>query len=110
MALATERILLATAISPIYAETVEEFAKSAAFIHELSDGRFRFGVGVAHAPSHIRMGVPPGKPLSDIRGFVAGFRAHDAFGPLPPIVLAALRKRMVALAGEIADGVIFANA
>jgi alkanesulfonate monooxygenase SsuD/methylene tetrahydromethanopterin reductase-like flavin-dependent oxidoreductase (luciferase family) len=29
---------------------------------------------------------------------------------LPPIILAALRQRMVALAGEIADGVIFANA
>src|SRR5262249_58889992 len=37
------------------------------------------------------------------------FRAHDAFGALPPIVLAALRKRMVALAGEIAQGLVFAN-
>ena len=34
----------------------------------------------------------------------------DGFGALPPIMLAALRKRMVALAGEIAEGVIFANA
>src|ERR1700688_91955 len=56
MALATERIRLATAISPIYTETVEEFAKSAAFIDELSGGRFCFGIGVAHGPSHIRMG------------------------------------------------------
>ena len=110
MALATERIPLATAISPIYAETVEEFAKSAAFIHELSGGRFRFGIGVAHAPSHLRMGVVPGKPLADTRDFVTRFRAHDGFGPLPPIILAALRQRMVALAGEIADGLIFANA
>src|SRR5262249_3422058 len=46
----------------------------------------------------------------DTRAFVAAFRAHDAFGPLPPVVLAALRQRMVALAAEIADGVIFANA
>ena len=29
---------------------------------------------------------------------------------MPPIILAALRKRMVALAGEIAEGVVFANA
>src|SRR4029077_17260943 len=34
----------------------------------------------------------------------------DGIGALPPIVLAALRKRMVALAAEIADGVLFANA
>ena len=29
---------------------------------------------------------------------------------MPPIILAALRRRMVALAGEIADGLVFANA
>jgi alkanesulfonate monooxygenase SsuD/methylene tetrahydromethanopterin reductase-like flavin-dependent oxidoreductase (luciferase family) len=56
------------------------------------------------------MGVTPGKPLGDVRGFVAKFRSYDGIGALPPIVLAALRKRMVALSAEIADGVIFANA
>jgi alkanesulfonate monooxygenase SsuD/methylene tetrahydromethanopterin reductase-like flavin-dependent oxidoreductase (luciferase family) len=110
LALATERITFATAISPIYARTVEDFAQSAAFIHEVSGGRFRFGIGVAHAPSHLRMGVTVGKPLTDIRAFVARFRGYEGFGPLPPIILAALRKRMVALAGEIADGLVFANA
>src|SRR3954470_1498719 len=109
LALATERIPFATAIAPIYARTVEDFAHSAAYIHEVSGGRFRFGIGVAHAPSHIRMGVTPGKPLGDIRAFVAKFRSYEGLGALPPIVLAALRKRMVALAGEIADGLIFAN-
>jgi alkanesulfonate monooxygenase SsuD/methylene tetrahydromethanopterin reductase-like flavin-dependent oxidoreductase (luciferase family) len=110
LALTTERIAFATAISPIYARTVEDFAQSAAFIHEISGGRFRFGIGVAHAPSHLRMGVTVGKPLADIRAFVARFRAHEGFGPLPPIILAALRRGMVALAGEIADGLVFANA
>jgi alkanesulfonate monooxygenase SsuD/methylene tetrahydromethanopterin reductase-like flavin-dependent oxidoreductase (luciferase family) len=109
LALATERMIFGTAIAPIYSHTVEEFAQSAAFIHEVSGGRFRFGIGVAHAPSHRRMGVIVGKPLADIRDFVARFRAHDAYGALPPIVLAALRKRMVALAGEIAEGLVFAN-
>ncbi len=110
LALATEHIPLATAIAPIYARTVEDFARSAAYIHEVSGGRFRFGIGVAHGPSHIRMGVTPGKPLSDIRAFVAKFRSYEGIGDLPPIVLAALRKRMVALSAEIADGLIFANA
>jgi alkanesulfonate monooxygenase SsuD/methylene tetrahydromethanopterin reductase-like flavin-dependent oxidoreductase (luciferase family) len=109
LALATERLVFGTAISPIYARTVEDFAQSAAYIHELSGGRFRFGIGVAHAPSHIRMGVTPGKPLADIRAFVAKFRSYEGLRAPPPIVLAALRKRMVALAGEIADGLIFAN-
>jgi alkanesulfonate monooxygenase SsuD/methylene tetrahydromethanopterin reductase-like flavin-dependent oxidoreductase (luciferase family) len=110
LALGTERIMFGTAIAPIYARTVEDFAHSAAYIHEVSGGRFRFGIGVAHAPSHIRMGVTPGKPLGDVRAFVARFRAYDGIGELPPIILAALRTWMVALAGEIADGLVFANA
>jgi alkanesulfonate monooxygenase SsuD/methylene tetrahydromethanopterin reductase-like flavin-dependent oxidoreductase (luciferase family) len=110
LALATERILFGTAIAPIYARTVEDFAHSAAYIHEVSGGRFRFGIGVAHAPSHLRMGVTAGPPLGDIREFVAKFRSYEGLGDLPPIILAALRRRMVALAGEIAQGLIFANA
>jgi alkanesulfonate monooxygenase SsuD/methylene tetrahydromethanopterin reductase-like flavin-dependent oxidoreductase (luciferase family) len=109
LALVTERLVFGTAIAPIYARTVEDFAQSAAYIHELSGGRFRFGIGVAHAPSHIRMGVTPGKPLADIRAFVAKFRSYEGLGTLPPIILATLRKRMVALAGEIAEGLVFAN-
>jgi len=109
LAFATERIPFATAIAPIYAQTVDEFAQMAAYLHEVSGGRFQFGIGVAHPPSHIRMGVTPGKPLADIRAFVAKLKSVEGIGALPPIVLAALRKRMVALAAEIADGLVFAN-
>jgi alkanesulfonate monooxygenase SsuD/methylene tetrahydromethanopterin reductase-like flavin-dependent oxidoreductase (luciferase family) len=58
--------------------------QSAAFMHEVSGGRFRFGIGVSHAPAHVRMGVTPGKPLGDIRSFVAKLRAHEGIGALPP--------------------------
>jgi alkanesulfonate monooxygenase SsuD/methylene tetrahydromethanopterin reductase-like flavin-dependent oxidoreductase (luciferase family) len=109
LAFATERISFATAIAPIYAQTVEEFAHTAAYIHEISGGRFQFGIGVAHGPSHVRMGVTPGTPLGDIRAFVAKFRSHDNIGGLPPVILATLRKRMIALAGEIADGMVFSG-
>ena len=109
LAFATERIGFATAIAPIYAQTVEEFAHTAAYIHEISAGRFQFGIGVAHGPSHVRMGVTPGKPLGDIRAFVGKYRSYDKIGGLPPIVLATLRKRMVALAGEIGDGLVFSG-
>jgi alkanesulfonate monooxygenase SsuD/methylene tetrahydromethanopterin reductase-like flavin-dependent oxidoreductase (luciferase family) len=105
----TQRIVFATSIAPIYARTVNDFAQSAAFLHEVSGGRFRFGIGVSHAPAHVRMGVTPGKPLGDIRAFVQKLRAHDASGALPPVILATLRKGMIALAGEIADGMVFAN-
>jgi alkanesulfonate monooxygenase SsuD/methylene tetrahydromethanopterin reductase-like flavin-dependent oxidoreductase (luciferase family) len=110
LALATERIRFGTAITPIYTASPEELAATAAYIHEVSGGRFRFGIGVAHGHTHERLGVTPGRPLADTRAFVAKLRSFNEIGPLPPIVLAALRRRMVALAGEIADGVLFANA
>ena len=110
LALATERIRFGTAIAPIYAQTAEEFAMSAAYIHEVSGGRFRFGIGVAHGPTHQRLSITVGKPLADTRAFVEKLKSFDGIGALPPIVLAALRKRMVALAAEIAQGVLFANA
>ena len=110
LALATEHITFGTAIAPIYAQTAEEFAAGAAYIHEVSGGRFRFGIGVAHGPTHQRLGISPGKPLADTRAFVEKLKTYEGIGALPPIMLAALRKRMVALAAEIADGVLFANA
>lgn len=106
----TSTIPFCTAIAPIYARTVGDFAQSAAFLHEVSGGRFALGIGIAHGPSHVRMGVVPGKPLADTRSFVERYRAHDTLGVLPPVILAAMRRRMVALAGEIGQGVVFANA
>ncbi len=106
----TDQVAFGTAIAPIYQRTIVDFAQSAAMMHEVSGGRFRLGIGIAHGPSHVRMGVTPGKPLADTRAFIEKVRAQDAFGALPPIIVAALRKKMVALAGELAEGVIFANA
>ena len=105
----TEKIHFATSIAPIYQRTMIDFCQSAAMMHEVSGGRFSLGIGIAHGPSYVRMGVTPGKPLSDTRAFIEKFRAETSFGPLPPIIVAALRHKMVALAGELAEGVVFAN-
>ena len=78
-------------------------------MREVSGGSFNLGIAVAHAPSQVCMCVTPGKPLGDIRDFVAKFKSHDKLGSLPPIILATLRKKMMALAGEIGDGLVFAN-
>jgi alkanesulfonate monooxygenase SsuD/methylene tetrahydromethanopterin reductase-like flavin-dependent oxidoreductase (luciferase family) len=105
----TKQIPFASSIAPIYARTVGDFAQTAAFMHEVSRGRFRLGLGVSHAPTHARMGLSVGKPLADMRSFIAKLRAHTGSGALPPIILATLRRQMVALAGEIGDGLVFAN-
>src|SRR5882672_9197482 len=87
-----------------------EYAQMAAVIHELSGGRFRFGIGVSHGPTYERLGLRAGKPLEDIRQFVADVRGHASqVGGLPPLVLATLRRRMVELAGELAQGAVWAN-
>jgi len=109
LALVTERIPFGTAIANLYTRHASDFAQSAAFIHEISGGRFQFGVGVSHAAMNDRLGVTTGRPLADARTFVEALRAVPRVGELPPIVLAGLRKRMVSLAGEIGEGVVFAN-
>jgi alkanesulfonate monooxygenase SsuD/methylene tetrahydromethanopterin reductase-like flavin-dependent oxidoreductase (luciferase family) len=105
----TERIPFGTAIVNLYARHVNEYAQTAAFLHEVSGGRFRFGIGVSHGPVNERLGVQTGKPLRDVREFVEAWRAVPRVGELPPLVLATLRERMVNLAGEIADGMVYAN-
>lgn len=109
LAFNTERIPFGTSVTPIYWRTPVDYAQSAAFIHEVSGGRFSFGIGVSHAPAHARFGVKVGKPLGDIRDFVANLKAADRVGDLPPLVLGTLRKKMIALSAEIGDGMVFAN-
>jgi alkanesulfonate monooxygenase SsuD/methylene tetrahydromethanopterin reductase-like flavin-dependent oxidoreductase (luciferase family) len=91
----TSRIPFWTSIQPIYHSHPAEVAITAGHLAEVSGGRFRLGLGVSHAPAMDRLGLATGKPLA---------------GPLPPIWLATLRDKMLALAVEVADGAIWANA
>ena len=109
LAFATEKIHFGTTIMPLYFRQVVDFASTVSFIHELSDGRFRFGIGVSHEPALKARGISSGKPLEDTRKFVAELRSTPRVGELPPIILAALRKKMINLSEEIAEGMVFAN-
>jgi alkanesulfonate monooxygenase SsuD/methylene tetrahydromethanopterin reductase-like flavin-dependent oxidoreductase (luciferase family) len=110
LALTTREIPLGTSIANIYTRHPVDYAQTAAVIHELSGGRFRFGIGVSHDPTHQRLGLKVGRPLEETRKFVQDVRAAaPQVGGLPPIVLATLRRRMVELAGEIAQGAVWAN-
>ena len=105
----TNEIAFGTSIQPIYARRPADFASTAAAIHEISRGRFHFGIGVSHVPALARMGIEPGKPLADMRSFVEALKSTERVGELPPLVLATLRRKMIALADEIGDGMVFAN-
>ena len=62
----TNEITFGTSVQPIYFRNPEDLAATAAFIHEISNGRFRLGIGVTHGPVHQRLGITPDKPLADI--------------------------------------------
>ena len=109
IALSTKSIEIGTSITPIYTRNVMDFAQTAGFLHEISNGRFRFGVGVSHAPAMNRMGITQGKPLADMRKFVEELKEVPRVGDMPPIILATLRKKMIQLAEEVGDGMVFAN-
>ncbi len=110
IALTTERIPFGTGIANIYMRHVSDYAQTASLIQELSGGRFHFGVGVSHQPVNQRAGLRAGPPLADMREFLGQIAEVPRSGEMPPIVVAALRQRMVALGGELGGGIIFANA
>lgn len=107
----TTTIEFGTSIQPIYLQHPTALATSAGYLHEIAEGRFRLGIGVTHGPVINRLGVETGKPLSDMREYVTTMRAAgESVGGLPPLVLAALRDKMVGLSVEVGDGAVWANA
>ena len=110
MAHATSSVWLGTSIQPIYFRRAWDLAQTAGYLHEVTGGRFRLGLGVSHEPIHQILGLETGRPLSDMRAYVDELRgAEGQAGALPPITLATLRDRMLDLAVEIADGAVWAN-
>lgn len=106
----TSTIPIGTAIQPIYSRRAADVAATASYIAEVSGGRFWLGLGVSHEPALRRMGVSAGRPLRDMRDYVAEVRAAvGEKAPMPKVVLATLRQKMLALALEIGDGAVWAN-
>jgi len=111
LAHSTNTIKFWTSIQPIYYSHAIEMANTAAHIHEISNGRFGLGLGVSHGPVVSRLGANTATPLADIKSYLETMKTQERFsGQLPPIYLAALRNKMLLLASEISDGVIWANA
>ncbi|MGI9592721.1 MAG: TIGR03620 family F420-dependent LLM class oxidoreductase [Myxococcota bacterium] len=105
----TRTLMLATGIANIYARDAMAMRSGAEAIQDLSEGRFALGIGVSHAPlvSAVR-GHDYGKPVSTMRAYLEAMEKAPYPGaearPSPPVLLAALRPRMLALAAESAQG------
>jgi alkanesulfonate monooxygenase SsuD/methylene tetrahydromethanopterin reductase-like flavin-dependent oxidoreductase (luciferase family) len=114
VAAATTRLAVGTAITNVYLRHPTLLAEHAAVVQELSGGRLRLGVGVGHRAVNEPLGIEMGDPLGKMRAVIGTLRTAWTRGPhqprpgVPPrIFAAALAPRMIELAGELADGVIF---
>ncbi|MHB8731000.1 MAG: TIGR03620 family F420-dependent LLM class oxidoreductase [bacterium] len=101
------RLAVASGIANIYARDPQAMAAGGRTLAEAWPGRFILGIGVSHAPIVTARGHDYTRPFSAMRRYLdamsaAAWRGPDA--PLPPIVLAALGPRMVALAAERTAG------
>lgn len=106
---ASRRMAVATGILNIHARDAMATAAAARTLAAAYDGRFVLGLGVSHRPLVERMrGHDYGQPLSVMRGYLQAMAgatyAVAGAEPMPTTVLAALGPKMLALAGERADG------
>jgi len=96
-------------IAVVYGRDPVAMRAGAATVHELSGGRMLLGLGSSHRDtvSEVR-GHSYGGPLTVMREYLAAYEAASYRGPephgRPPVVLAALRPRMLALAATASDG------
>lgn len=107
----TSSLLLGTSIVSIWGHDPQTTRMAALTLQEATGGRFVLGLGVSHPHLAERLrGHQYGQPLTRMREFLAAYRAAVYKGPIgedqrePPILLAALRERMLGLAATDADG------
>ncbi len=104
----TERLIIATGIANIWARDPMTMMAGARTLAELSDGRFVLGIGVSHEPLVRVRGREFVKPYSYMREYLPKMKSalYMAVKPKeePPIVIAALHPKMLALAAEQTHG------
>lgn len=129
MSTVTQSIGLGTAIINVYSRSALQIAMAAATLDDLSHGRVRLGLSTGHHPwNDLGHGLPLEVPLARLREYVhfirkalsgerfthngrffSGVDSRLGFRPRRshlPIYIGGTRRRMTALAGEVADGLI----
>jgi probable F420-dependent oxidoreductase len=112
LAAATTSVNLGTSIVSIWGHDAQTTRMAALTLQEATDGRFVLGLGVSHPHLAGRLrGHTYERPLTRMREFLAAYRSAVWKGPMapagaeePPVLVAALRERMLSLAATDADG------
>ena len=107
----TRRMWIGTSIVSIWGHDAQTTRMAAMTLSEATGGRFVLGLGVSHPHLAEKLrGHVYDRPLTQLREFLAAYRAARYLGPVaegagePPILLAALREKMLTLAATEADG------
>ena len=115
---ATQRIKVGTWVANIYLRHPYVCAQGAALIADVTEGRFILGLGVSHQPVNQVLAIDMSHPPIVLRRYVTAVRAglrgegpatHLPQRPAPytvPLYVAALTSPVVALGGELADGIM----
>lgn len=105
---ATEHLAFGTSIANIWARTPQVTGLAAANVAEAFPDRFVLGIGVGYEGQALSVGKEWGHPLDNMRAYLEGMQVPQGMRQVPdaayPMVMAARRPKMVALSGEIADG------
>jgi probable F420-dependent oxidoreductase len=107
----TRTLRLGTSIVSMWGRDAQTTRMAAMTLAEATRGRFVLGLGVSHAHLAAKLrGHEYDKPLTRMREYLAAYRRAIYKGPgqdevaEPPVLLAALRERMLGLAATEADG------
>lgn len=106
---------LGTGIASIWARDAMAARMASFAVHELTGGRFVLGLGVSHPHLAQRLrGHVYERPLTRMREYLDAYRRLPYRGPVlrsadgaatePPVILAALRERMLGLAATATAG------
>lgn len=105
----TSSLILGTSIVGIWGHDAQAARMAALTLAEATGGRFVLGLGVSHPHLAAKLrGHQYERPLTKMREYLGAYRVAVWKGPPveaePPVLLAALRDRMLALAATDADG------
>src|SRR5207253_1878132 len=96
-----------TCVANIWARSAQTAHAAAAYLAQAYPDRFTLGLGVGYPQQAQSVGREFGRPLATMRAYVAAMDAETQ-PPAPdtayPRILGANGPKMLALAGEIADG------
>ncbi|WP_181801219.1 TIGR03620 family F420-dependent LLM class oxidoreductase [Streptomyces shenzhenensis] len=108
---ATERIVVGSGIANMWARPARTMHGAAAVLPDGYPGRFVLGIGTGKAYQAAAVGLHYDRPLTQLRGYLDQMEASPLTIAPPPSVqyprlLAGVGPKMLALAGERADGAL----